>query len=1384
MRKKWKNTRLSKMTLRLIAAAFLVFCLAAAGFYISGIHENFYAEEVVTRGVIDKIEQIPKTKKDIYLNNTENTKKTLGQESNPFLVLEIVPDEAFAEFGYHVSGCEPVDVDDMPESEMQGLSQTLSNTFTKTIQDDSKVVYKNNGNFLRDTMGLSEEEAEKYCIVVKTITPKELNAAPEWADYADLYIVSTKSHVEKLPEWWDKYTRFTDKRVKEGESRTHNVKSFVNKDSEKDRDISWQVVMKMYHRISAYKNFAALIMETCAYDMTQDALKDSVKQGSDFDIYDWNWKKINTRFVDSGDQKSNNNVYKLAVMLFSMRSSAFQQLYLTDDNPWKMKLIDDEGKCLIPGGRESDYWSKYQFCTAGANGNLDGSNSPYNFWIQNDQWTSLEALGNFTEEKWNYQVNRHIFTYKSDKNMLQDYMTPSLDTTTKDYKFSKFKEFMEQKMPDKGGKATPSDAVHYILGLDDVEEIEPITTDLKVLDIEPCYDSKYGYSHTQTYFRVMIPDYFGKVTIRHMTTAEFIGSAEDLNSTYDMIFMGLDDGAYTLKWDGTTDWHDNDMDGKIYFHTGDSMFSGTVDNLSSDGRSRSVQFLWSEDKKQPVTGTSLRFPGNDITKLKQKELNEYLNAGLPVVAVAYLYDLDHTRIDQYSNIYHFIKESKDKGMSLYRVTDQKALCNAIKAVRPEITFTEMPKKYNGTAEIKTNNSKEELTFPKAEYLERDNAYRSILRFRYSVKDSSDKKYGCHVYLDQNQDGKFDNDELFYTGDVFTADDGEQVVTCKLSQMFFGLIQWKIEVYRVDNPNIHFVQTGCSVADNKTNAKRTVKVLQIMPSDDSSKPGSLDLTKNEHFKKYIEKLPDYEIKIKVITADTFMADFTEEHPFIFDYSKDTDYEEGVCKNNPKQLSEKQKELYGYDMFIIGFGDTYDKKNIVNTYGAVDFLKFFAACGKSILFTHDLTSMHNTNSNDFGYSANTLLRDMMGMNRYKAVSNQLSVSERKKLLDYQNAVVSGSAVVSDSAVNLHPYDTVTDVKGDSLEEKHGFTYYAMKRLGWQNTTDKGKMPYRYLIDSSKTGEPICPVGNAKDTGFNNNNDLTKRVTQTNQGQITEYPFKIDPEFTIAKTHGQWYQLNMEDPEVTVWYCLADNENGNPCAWDKTDDNGDGTGATYGVSPNDAANNYYIYSKGNIFYSGVGHSTVDSDMEAKLFINTMIAAYRAIYQPPMVEILNPEAELDSIDEDNNMKYSLSYQQEYNVGETAESETDQEGDIYFSPVEVNAISTKLDCSIYYEKADGTKQYITEIYDKKTKEKISCLDTNGNPLAKDSDGNWLFTDLGNMKEYYFKYPEKYLNEWTSSDGSKQKALRKIQFKISSNKAKKSGYTTLDMSVQALFQLD
>lgn len=331
--------------------------------------------------------------------------------------------------------------------------------------------------------------------------------------------------------------------------------------------------------------------------------------------------------------------------------------------------------------------------------------------------------------------------------------------------------------------------------------------------------------------------------------------------------------------------------------------------------------------------------------------------------------------------------------------------------------------------------------------------------------------------------------------------------------------------------------------------------------------------------------------------------------------------------------------------------------------------------------------------------------------------------------------------------------------------------MKRLGWKKENTDQIIPYRYMIRSYKNDEYICGVdnNNVKLTGFNNNNDLTKRATKTNTGQITEYPFKIEETLDIASTHGQWYQLNMEDPEVTVWYCLFDNQYAVPCAWADTDSNGKGTGATYGTSPNDAANNYYIYSKGNVFYSGVGHSTVTGDMEAKLFINTMIAAYRTTYEPPMVEILNDEAELLTDESGNegdpNLVYKMNWMKEYenNIAGTKEK-------IRFSPVELNTVKTKLTCSIQY--ADGS--YVDKIY-KKDGTEISGKET------EQGSGKYVFENLKNMGEYYFIYD--------TTDGKKGWEGN-VVFEIYNNKSKnpdgtpRKGKTTVKMESQNLFLLD
>ena len=1449
-----------------IASAACMLGIVALCLGVVGYQNKLKAEDnlpVVTRGVVDKINQIPESKRDMY--DADQSTYDLGTKENPFFILEIVPYEEYGSFGYNIAGCEPTDIekmrgtgwmgtissmnmsdceqqnptyffadepeltntkfDDEPkidagdtiahegyyelvgegngsfrqkedgtiekseggnliwhtigsiEKEKDYPSQTFQEenapkqiltqvgeriyTYRKSSSSDPVYktsvyyYYKNTENFLKQALRLSDKEAADYSVIIKTITPKELNAeGSNWENYADLYIVSPTVADDNFKTMWKKYNRYGHR-----SETTNYISSFENVNGSTDRDISWKVVENMYRKVTAKTNYAGMMMTANTYGAS---LTDATKKSIKMDVLDWNLKKNGSKYDTIG---YNNNMYKLAIMLLSMKSDLFKKLYMDEEHPYIQN-----GKFVLQEGDAQEYWSLYTFLPVGISAQ-EAEYNWYKYWTSDDKWNDYQMPGNIEANR--RFINEHMYIGGEGGDILRNFTNDNLNLNSTNTKYTDFQDYMTPPGQPDATTAKPADAVRYILDKEGKSGTDKIKKDLEVLDIEPCYDSKNGYSLTKNYIYMMVPDLEGKVNITHMTTAEFIGTAQDLNSTYDLIFLGLDDGAYNKAGDGKTVWNDSSMNGKIYFHTGDKM---TAAEVSSDNRSRSVKFLTKGTKSgdtwkwKNVDSAELRFSGNDITRLKEEELKDFVKSGKPVVAVSYLYQRDETRIDQHSNICDFVKSeidqknTGDNSVHFYQTNDVTGIMECMKQKKPEVLFTQTPKLY----------SSEEKT-----YLDVDRVGRSLLQFGFQVDDPERAAFRCNVYLDQNQDGKFSKDELYYEGEKFAADGSRKDVTCKLSRLYTGLIQWKIEVFCDENPSVRFTQTGCSAARNQTGQKKKINVLQIIPKDGNF-DGKLDLSTNPLFTKYYHTLDDYDITVTTETLDTFKKHFNADSFTIEKYQK-------VNSDPDFKTPDWMKVYRNYNMIIVGFGDTYGGVNIPNDHGEIDFLKFYISQGKSVLFTHDLTSMHNIRSNDFGYSANTYLRDTMGMNRYKAISRNLSEIERQELAEKPD----------------NAYDTVTDITGKELDQKQGFTYYAMKRLGWKNS-DSGtdwnilknqKMPYRYLIRNPE-GESICGISEfTRNTGFNNNNDLITKVSQMNQGQITQYPFKIDTMFTVSETHGQWYQLNMEDPEVTVWYCLADDKRA--AAWQGTDNNGQGTGATYGVSPNDAANNYYIYSKGNVFYSGVGHSTITQEMEAKLFINTMIATYRASYVPPMVEVLNENAVITDLE---NLSYDMSFTKEYSEDpDESDWETvgvDEEDPdfvkITFSPEELNAISTKLDCSIYYKNESGNPVYVDRIYDCTTNEEIPTAEPEmieQNQTYKTvEDGKVIFKNVKNMKEYYFLYPKKYLSSWKEKKDDTTEILhdaqREVVFQIKNNKKDEYGYTRLNMTGQMLFLLD
>jgi uncharacterized protein YjdB len=109
-------------------------------------------------------------------------------------------------------------------------------------------------------------------------------------------------------------------------------------------------------------------------------------------------------------------------------------------------------------------------------------------------------------------------------------------------------------------------------------------------------------------------------------------------------------------------------------------------------------------------------------------------------------------------------------------------------------------------------------------------------------------------------------------------------------------------------------------------------------------------------------------------------------------------------------------------------------------------------------------------------------------------------------------------------------------------------------------------------------------------------TKKV---NEGIMNLFPYKLG-DVTIAKTHNQYYVLNLEDESVIPWYNI--------------------TGGTRDTD--DSWNHYYTYSKGNVTYSGTGHTNQNfPDSEQKLFVNTMYRAFLGANHAPELTVYTPK-------------------------------------------------------------------------------------------------------------------------------------------------------------------
>ena len=571
------------------------------------------------------------------------------------------------------------------------------------------------------------------------------------------------------------------------------------------------------------------------------------------------------------------------------------------------------------------------------------------------------------------------------------------------------------------------------------------------------------------------------------------------------------------------------------------------------------------------------------------------NKVIPAATVGEL-TINSARVDSSSLMYEFLDTALQQenvtvqtALQAAQTTDNKVLSKnqdtLVKYLNlscPSIKFESggRPKEYNG---IDISDSVDEINAALNSYdCEGD------LEYTFTIKNPTDPTptlttYTCNLYIDQNGDGRHEDDELVginYIGEItengrnpvdngkLKADTKYRVERSNLNPyQFSGLVAWKLEIVKVkaagdtsEEAAAHASEKGYAYIKPPADAAATpIKVLQIRSGDNQGT--GTDLT-DTSFTSYYQKL--LAAKMYNITVTTTSA------------------------GEVKKVANKDTLFNGYNMLILGFADLYGELDNATAQAIVRYID----SGRAVLFTHDTTSYINNATEAemdpkpyqyWGYEFNQVVRDKVGLDRY-GVTNST----------YKSDVAAGgtsgtnSQISETTATNLKRAGyTVAYVPGSDYVPAAATQGYTAMNIYCYNTRDE-----------DATGEKH-----------------TKDISQVNQGSITQYPFKMVPDTTtgrirISQTHHQYYQLNMNADDIVVWYCLSGNGTGSMNnSWEKA--------YNYEANHyNDVTNGYYIYNRGNITYSGAGHTTNLSDAEKQLFVNTMVAAYRAAYSAPTIE------------------------------------------------------------------------------------------------------------------------------------------------------------------------
>ena len=1022
-----------------------------------------------------------------------------------------------------------------------------------------------------------------------------------------------------------------------------------------------------------------------------------------------------------------------------------------------------------------------------------------------------------------------------------------------------------------------------------------VKSEITVLDLEPCYDFDANLDKTIKQFMGMGDTYTGKINIRKMASAEFIGKIEDLNEQYDMIYLGAKTGTMNTE-NGKTKYNDTTMNGLIYSHVGDYYdYSGESYNDQHRLQDASLNHKIndnSEDKNNK--STTYRGPGNDMNSTKYKELLQYVQAGYPVViADVFLNDAKNAAstntMDKNSYFYQFVQQivsAKDATTGEYLYWQKNVFAES-QLLEASSDLEERQRRFCNYLNLSklsvdwvTNISgerpyPEELSYgdnqndPNQTYLSAiDGKYQLqyIFTLDNRVASSVTASYDCKLFVDKNSDGRFlgsdaignnsnNSEELtginvyIRNGDAWNKvepinNNGSAhyelrtgnvyKVMRQLPDDYVGVIPWKIVFYDNADPLVRTARSGYTAVQVQGERKK-IRILQLK----SDNGNNWDLANDGNFKTYISNLKDWDVQVDSVSVIELLRDRLH----IYNIS-DTDIENCYVKS--------YEYFQTYDMLILGFADSYrfgydyrwydvsesQKDGHTNLYtdklsGARKNLavgravRDYIESGRSVLFTHDTTSyindmysrrQYNDNgtaeSNDngwyWGYEFNKTIRASVGLDRYGELKeyyqqmvdwapNDTEKQHYQKYLD---------------TLKTYQYDTLKIPNTDiDLNQKEGLTKYTVVRfLRKQLDSLQGNQSYKGSL-FPVNNELLYKAGfkgKYWDAGWNKASYMMKgdyclegasppalKATQVNEGQITQYPYLISKDeikeinqrksLKVSSTHYQWLQPNMEldrdgdgRSDIVVWYCLSDIYDSNVQSTN-----------IYSICPNDVVNNYYIYTMGNVTYSGAGHSRPDEGAEMKLFVNTIIAAYNAGVSAPRISFRDDNGyDMESIyvisDPANNTILKAADQ-----GNIRSTEAGDVVSVKFVAEDDNILSGNPQICVEFYRSAGTAadaKTVDGITEKVVPLNVSSVkDTSGNAVAV-QNGHYV---VGNNLTYTVSYPLSEMGLFNADSGVVRSDAEAMNVYVrvytmfeNGSKTTPTNTDSITISAQELFELD